>query len=814
MPDLLRFTADAAAALRAAIAEAGGVEVFAVGDVDAQKRVVGVEVHARGTADQVNALPRARTGQVVIHNHPSGNVRPSPPDLEIAGRFGEDGVGFVIVDNAVTRAQWVVEPHARVDVAVDPDALEAFFGAQLPQALPGWEPRPGQAAMAAAVAEGFDVGGSIILEAGTGTGKSLAYLAPSALWALANDRKVIVSTYTRTLQGQLVADDLPLLRKVLPVRTAVLKGRGNYVCKRKLALAMEQDPSEGIRQLAAWAATSASGDVSEFGAPVDDEDWERVNSDTDQTLRARCPHFNTCFWYQARRTAAAAHVVVANHALLLADLSIKAADGQGILPKFDRVVIDEAHHLEEAVTGIAASRLGARAIVRAVNPAVGRGRRPGALARLADAVPEAAARAHEAVDALARVRDEARMGFELLAQEVHSPLRVRGLPPRPEFFRDLAEALDRAAARLGAVQAAVEDLADGKEIPPKAQQPLLDVGRCRKRLEEFANTSRAFLVDDAGGDAQGGVAGGVPPAPRINACRFLDPGLQGVVAVRAPIDVGPLVRSLLVEPLHARVFTSATLAVNGRIGHWLARVGLVEGEGEPTEDELADANVRFQVFESPFNYEEQAILALPRDLPAPDAPDWSDAIARVLVAAIEASRGGAFVLCTSHQAVAELSARVEAALGDRHAILRQGKGNRGPLLERFRQDRGAVLFGTDSFWEGVSVRGDGLRLVIIPRLPFRVPTEPVAEARYERIRAMGLDPFRAFALPEAVLKLRQGFGRLVRSQGDRGAVMVLDRRVHEAWYGKIFLASLPRARRVVGPSRVVLETLRQLYAAL
>jgi ATP-dependent DNA helicase DinG len=779
----LRFTPPGAVALRAAIADAGGIEVFAVGDVDARGAVELIEVHARGTEDAVVALrSRPRAGQVVIHNHPSGDLRPSQPDMHLAGVFGEDGVGFIIVDNAVSRSNWVVEPLKKKVVRVDGDQLARFFREGLPSILPGWEARPGQLQMAQRVALALDEGGPVVLEAGTGTGKSLAYLVPAALWALGNDQKVVVSTYTRTLQGQLVADDLPMLAKGLagigaaPLRTAVLKGRNNYLCRRKLAAA-EADPA--ITQLAAWAASSATGDIGELGFDVDEETWERVESDTDQTLRARCPHFNTCFYYQARRTAAAAHVIVVNHALLLSDLTVKRGnDGVGILPAFDRVILDEAHHLEQAATSVGASRLSAVGITRALAPVLGRPRRPGALERLAMRWPVAMPVTSEAHNAASAVRDLARMGFEALGDEIQQPTRVRADPPRSEFFGELGDTLERVAARLGAVQAQM----DGQEVKVEDAQPLLDIGRARRRLEEAAGAARAFLGEDP------------------DWCRFLDPGKASLAAARAPIDVGGMLRDLLVERQHTAVLTSATLAVNGRPDHFFGRTGL-EGAA-------------FETFPSPFDYAEQAILALPKDLPPPDAGNWLDAVADALVQAIDASRGGAFVLCTSHEAVRTLGDRVESVLGRRHAILRQGKGGRGRLLQHFRDDRGAVLFGTDSFWEGVSVRGDGLRLVAIPRLPFRVPTEPVAESRYERIRARGEDPFRAYALPEAVLRLRQGFGRLIRSGTDRGAVLILDRRLHEQAYGRVFLHSLPGARRVVGPTRMVMEQLRAFYAGM
>ncbi|HND34680.1 MAG TPA: JAB domain-containing protein, partial [Myxococcota bacterium] len=268
--------------MRSAIQEAGGIEIFAVGEVDSKGEVQSIEVHARGTQDAVLALrSRPRAGQVVIHNHPSGVVRPSAADTELAGTFGEGGGGFVIVDNAVSRAQWVVEPHKKRRVRVDPAEVDAIFLKKLPALMPGWEARPGQVELAHRVLGTFNDGGTVLLEAGTGTGKSLGYLVPAGLWALANDAKVLVSTYTKTLQGQLLSEDLPLLARLLPLRYAALKGRSNYVCRRKLGLAGTEEPLEAIR---AWAATTATGDREDLGLEIDEDLWDRIQSDTDQTL--------------------------------------------------------------------------------------------------------------------------------------------------------------------------------------------------------------------------------------------------------------------------------------------------------------------------------------------------------------------------------------------------------------------------------------------------------------------------------------------------------------------------------------------------
>lgn len=763
--------------MRQAIADAGGIEVFAVGTLDDVGKISAIEVHARGNEASVNALvSRARAGQVVIHNHPSGDVRPSAPDMHLAGDFGENGVGFVIVDNSVRKAQWVVEPAAKKLVRVDTEQLVAVFTQRLPAAFPGWEPRPGQIEMALAVAAAFDDGGVVALEAGTGTGKSLGYLVPAVLWAVANDAKVVVSTYTRTLQAQLAGDDLPALARVLPHRSAVLKGRSNYLCRRKLEVAAA-DKQEGIGRMVDWANSSITGDFSELSFEVDDDLIDRVESDADQTLRARCPHFNRCFYYEARRKAAASHLIVVNHALLLRDLATKAdSNGRGILPEFDRVVLDEAHHLEEAATRAGDARLSAVAVKRAAIGVLPSRRRPGALDALAFKFAPVRAIVPAAALAVVQAKDSAEFGFASLEEHPLAGKRIHGDPPEREFFATLVQELESAAAALGAVEAALAE----EVIPPSEMQPILDVQRTRRRFQEQAATAAQFLAETE------------------DRVRFLDQGKRGAAAASAPIDITAFVQKHLSEGMFASVLTSATLAVNGSPDPWLRRVGL--------------AGANFQQFASPFDYSRQAILALPKDLPSPSESGFFEAASVQIVAAIEASRGGAFVLCTSHEAVRTIADRIEAALGGKFAILRQGKGRREHILAQFRDDKGSVLVGTDSFWEGISVKGDGLRLVIIPRLPFRVPTEPVAEARYERLQKQGADPFRAWSLPEAVLRLRQGFGRLVRTQSDRGAVVILDRRIHEMWYGRVFLASLPPARRVVGPSRMVMEQLRTFYA--
>jgi ATP-dependent DNA helicase DinG len=829
----LRFRPEAAARLRAAIAEAGGIEVFAIGAVDGDGRIREAEVHARGNAHAVTALfGRVKPGQVVIHNHPSGVLQASDADLALAAVYAEQGVGVVIVDNEVQRDLWVVEPPSRRERPVDLGELERFFADRLPASVPGWEHRVGQLELAQAVAARLNEGGALVAEAGTGTGKSLAYLLPAVLWATTNDDRVVISTFTRALQDQLAGSDIPQIKAAgLQFEWAIVKGRANYLCRRRLQDALEEGveadaPVEGadaselrqLTQIRAWAAVQTEGTREDLGFPVSAEAWESVASDRHQCLGARCPTFDTCAYFQARRKAAASHLIIVNHSLLLADLAIKReAGGLGVLPAYARVVLDEAHHVEDAATTAGSTRLTAIATLRALAPLLPRSRRRrGALDRirarwgglLSDLDESARLRLEETCDRAVVLAEELRgecgpalehiawcagladhaVSLEPPPPGVAAPVMTQAEPGEPAPWMEplslLVERISALARTLGALEKQLQDV----KTDPEDAQPLLDLRQARLRLAAQAEAGRAALE------------------AHPDYCRWLEPEgrARRPALCRAPIDVAPFLAQTLYATCATLVFTSATLRVGNSFGFTLQRLGLdPPPEGGPVVYPIAQA--------SPFDYASQVLLGLPRDLPPPDHPEYEHAALGVVVQALTLAQGGAFVLCTSFEQVRALAAGTEAALGARMAILRQGEDSRWRLLERFREDRDSVLIGTDSFWEGVSVKGDALRLVIIPRLPFGVPTEPITMARHARLRSAGVDPFRADSLPRAVLKLRQGFGRLVRAHGDRGVVMILDRRLHDRWYGRQFLASLPPATRAVGPTRAVMAHVARFY---
>ncbi|TNE91435.1 MAG: hypothetical protein EP330_05180 [Deltaproteobacteria bacterium] len=806
---MLRFTPPAAESLRRAIREAGGVEVFAIGDVEGGQ-VVRTTVSCRGTENAVPALfDRPRTGQVVIHNHPSGDLRPSAADMDLAGRYGDAGIGVVIVDSLVSRDNWVVEPYAKKQIRVDPEDVIRFFTRELPRAYPGWEPREPQIEMALGVAAALSEERPLAVEAGTGTGKSLAYLVPAALWALANDGRVGISTYTRALQAQLVSSDLPVLAKAgLPVRTTMLMGRNNYLCKRRLQLALDEDAEveaeekAALLELARWDETTASGVRGELPVHVDPLVWERVESDGDLTLRVRCPHYQECHYYRARREASGAHLVVVNHALLLADRALRDVGAHGVLPDLGRVILDEAHHIEQAATSAVGERVTHRAVQRAIAPALGRRRRRGSLDRLLDAhagprsdLPgdkrmELPTRIEQARSALERARRDVPDSLADLANQAltmgQAPVRVKAETMEQPLFLDIlepavvgaAEALEDACKAL----LRVDELFDDHPPAPGRAQPLLDLRRVHRRLVTHVGVLREWL------DEHPDFARWAEPV------RDRSHVFAGIV--RAPIDVAPTLKRILWGKLPGSVCTSATLAVAGKFQHWQAQVGLFDAETA--------------LHPSPFDHAQQALLALPRDLPNPKHETFLPRTAESLVEAIDIANGGAFVLCTSYEAVGYYTRALRRA-NPRRLVLSQGETPRPVMLQRFLDHPDAVLVGTDSFWEGISVKGDALRLVVIPRLPFRVPSDPLQEARVERIQAKGLDAFRAYSLPHAVIRLRQGYGRLIRSTTDRGVVLILDRRIHEASYGALMIRSLPPARRLNAPWRRVREELIRFY---
>jgi ATP-dependent DNA helicase DinG len=631
-------------------------------------------------------------------------------------------------------------------------------GGALEAATEGFEPRAGQRAMARAVAEVFADGGLLLAEAGTGTGKTLAYLAA----AIATGRRVVVSTATRTLQDQILRNDIPRLRAAVgeDVVAAVLKGRSNYLCLWRLE-PFRLLPGDGLRPAARsallrWAEATTSGDRAEHDAlPEDHPVWDRLTTTSETCLGGRCPHYARCFVTRARSAAEAADLVVVNHHLYFGDAAIRAAGGE-LLPAHDAVVFDEAH----AVPEIAAQFFGAQVSTQ---------RLAGFLQDL-EAALAAAPSTFEPVDGVRT----ASLGVAASAERLFRALRGGSTAPReasrlPWSGDDLTPEIQDAHLALDSALLDVFDRLEGAgETPGTESLALLRAraGALRDDLERLLE----------------------PMTPGWVFFRDLRP--TGVALSGQPIEpAGPLRRHVL-PGAEAVVFTSATLTVGGRFEYLRARLGL-------EDDEFDGRPVRTAVFESPFDYGGQARLYLPRGLPLPDAPEFTETLEVHVRALTAITAGRAFVLFTSHRGLDALHARLRAPDGPHgpfpYPILRQGDAPRTALVERFRETPGAVLLGTATFWEGVDVAGDALSLVVIDKLPFESPGDPVLQARLERCRERGGNPFMELQVPAAALALAQGFGRLVRTRTDRGIVAVLDARLTARPYGRRILAGLPPA---------------------
>ncbi|MCA8921766.1 MAG: helicase [Planctomycetes bacterium] len=812
------LTPPAQAQLRAEIEQAGGAEVTFGGRADAEGRVASLEVLSRGHATAAPALvQRALEFDALLHNHPSGTLLPSEADLHVAHLLGESGVGFLIVDNLAQRAYAVVPVRERRGSPLTPEVVQAFLDddGPLARALGGsYEPRAGQVRMSHEVARALAGDRVALLEAGTGTGKTFAYLVPGVLHALGTGERVVVSTATKHLQEQIAAKDAPLLARALEaegrgkLRLAVVKGRGNYVSLRRAGEAArlqtvdfgsDAEAAE-VARLTAWATTTPHGDRTELSPPPSAEAWDYVSSQADNCLGLKCPSYRECHYYAARQKASQAQVIVVNHSLLFADLAIKGELGfknPAVLPPFSRVILDEAHHVERAAGdhfGAQLTRLGAlRALGKLARQ---RNHRRGALGalqrrllRLAGEAPQRLARHLEEVLLPLRLRcgEQLELAFDrivsALAHELQGYAAIRQrlgaeLGELAEPLATLHESLTLLTARLR--QFVEEAKAILSERDQQALQgPLKEVESASRRLERTAQA--VAMIQQSSADFVRWVE--ITPrrgkAPRVS--------LHAV-----PLDVGPLLREALFERAATVVLCSATLTIQGRFKFLEQRLGL---------STLPAARLQREVVPSPFDYGRQALLAVPGDLPFPTRGEYEGLACGLIAQLLRRSQGRAFVLFTAYSALRRARAQLERELaGDGFALLAQGELSRGELLARFRDTPRAVLLGTDSFWEGVDVAGDTLVLVVIARLPFRVPTEPLQEARAEAIERRGGNAFLELQLPEAVLKLKQGFGRLIRRQDDRGCVVVCDRRIVAKWYGRVFFESLPGPRVEVLPA--------------
>lgn len=837
---LTRFAPGAARFLHEAIESAGGNEVFFAGALDAQGRVFEARVLARGHRSAVLAVIESLAlREVVIHNHPSGDLTPSEADLSLASAFSANGHGVYIVDNDATRVYVVVEPFLAKDVQpLDAGAISNSFApnSRLAANLAHFEVRPQQKRLMESVAMAFNRNGISVVEAPTGVGKTLAYLLPAVLWATRNKERVVVSTRTINLQEQIMFKDIPLLQRVLDEKfsACLVKGRGNYLCRRKLERALseaslfddESDQAQ-LESIAEWAEESADGSLADLAFVPKREIWERVCSEADSCGGNRCPDQKKCFIGRARREMARADLLVVNHHMFFSDVALKQQTGDftgaAVLPAYKRVIFDEAHSIEDSATeyfGVTASRLGTTQLLsrfQKVERGRDRGLMPLLKGKLIRECVQISVADYETMEklideqflpALETARHELAAYFDALrdlcaekcgqiGRDIKWRLTQAALadPTVRDFHLDYAmpavealRSLLRHGMALMTKLKAVPRGLDGEE--PAIIGEMQELGAYLSRAEHVANVISEVTSEDL----------------QENTVRWADIDARNAAYVRVsrcPLHVGAPMADAVYGQLNTVVMTSATLSVQQQFRYLFDRLGL---------DKVPAGRVEAMTLDSPFDFTKQAALLVATDLPAPDERSFQEASIEAMRACLRITRGHAFILFTSFSALDQ----AHRALADELRAagitpLKQGQESRTVLLDRFRSDTASVLFATDSFWEGVDVAGEALQLVILPKLPFRVPTEPILEARAEAIEEAGGNAFRDYSVPQAVIKFRQGFGRLIRRRSDRGAVVVLDKRIITKFYGKIFLDSLPPLRMVKGPKQGVLLALERFF---
>ncbi len=822
------------------IHQADGNEVVFVGNTNQEKIVNEVHVMCRGSQFSVPIVQEAaERSDVVIHNHPSGLIHPSENDIHNAHRLAQFGVASYIVNNEATEIYVIIEPFGKegtLKLEIEKLCASLAPGGVVSQFLKDYEFRSQQIEMIRQVAVSFNEQKIGVIEAGTGVGKSLAYLIPAIFWSVINKERCVVSTRTINLQEQLIYKDIPFLKKILEVdfKAVLVKGRGNYLCLRKIdslkqnqqMLVLDEDRHE-IQIILEWAKTSQSGSKSELNFLPQNSTWEQVASESDTCLRHACPFYQDCFVYKARKQAAQANLLIANHHLLFSDFAVRASGVDiSVLPKYSHIIFDEAHNLEDIATdylGLNLSRYGinrllSKLFVKRKDKTTGllmilvnklnfayTQNKIAELKKIVHQIQEEIIPQIEAAfilnnelmdeianqvfsfDDLTKYEIKVRLNERIITSPAWNTMVV----PKINNFLPL---ISKIHSQLNASLSRLEDI--NIRLSRDILSLKIDIDAFRRRLGGVIDTIKKILLEQD-----------------LEHVRWIEvvrrnTGKDLISLKLAPLDISASMNSLVYANCKTIIMTSATLTIAGikrqnDFHYFTNQIGL----NLVSSDKIIKCKIP-----APFDYEKQAITAIPNDIPSPDSPQFAESISELIFEALQISHGRAFILFTSYGLLNVLFNFLEPQLTKLGiTALKQGQTNRHQLLQIFKEDKNSVLFATDSFWQGVDVEGEALESVIITKLPFKVPSEPIIEARVEAIEKRGGNAFLEYSVPQAVLKLKQGFGRLIRKKTDVGSIFILDKRIVEKFYGPIFLDSLPRSQMAIGGQTAILQKVREFF---
>ncbi|MBR1640461.1 MAG: DEAD/DEAH box helicase family protein [Treponema sp.] len=797
--------------LAAAIQEAGGNEVFFTGKINSDGLVVAVKIGSRGKSDTVPVNfsdVRNPESSVLIHNHPSGKLFPSDADLAVAENCAQNGQGFYIINNTATDLYVVVEPVKPKKIKkIDVEEAGGLIsdGGALSKLSDAFEERPVQISLLENIAKTFNDGKIGVFEAGTGVGKSYSYLIPSAIWALANNEKVVVSTGTINLQQQLCEKDIPAVEKIIgkKIKFVLMKGRQNYICRRRLSdassvLDLFEDETEEIKKIAQWAESSSTGSKSDIPFFPSENAWSKVNSESDACMGMRCPFHNECFVMQVRKEAASANLIVVNHHLLFADIESRM-NGAGysdaaVLPPYKHLIFDEAHGIENAATSFFSESLTRFKINKLVNQMYRKRKNSysGHLCSLA-ILSSNEEKADSAYEITARIKN-ALANVEIAASDLlQNEYSIRLFEGTARNFGPMLVAIGELSRELGTftdmVREVMEGVADEDHDAPCYWESKIIL----RRLDSYVILLKNFLQWDEKKENVYWIQ-----KKRLSPELSRENGSPDFyIFNETPLDISYLMNEGVFEQMQSIVCTSATIKTGRDFTYWMKRTGLTLTDRE---------RISAGEFPSPFPYEKNMLFAVPKDAPLPESSEYQQYIEMVIPRLILAAEGRTLVLFTSYESLKSAHRTAQASLrGFSGRIMKQGDDDSSHLLEAFREEKESVLFATDSFWQGVDIPGEALSQVIIVKLPFTVPNDPVFVARSEAIEKRGGSAFMELSVPEAVIKFRQGIGRLIRRSDDKGAVIVLDRRIYEKRYGSFFLSSMPPCKKMYEPMSEILN---------
>lgn len=708
--------------------------------------------------------------------------------------FSNTGTGGEMSDSKNLQVSENTDDKVYKSLDIENTAYYISAGGPLAQASKSFEERKSQIELLKYIAHSFNNEKLGVFEAGTGVGKSYAYLIPSALWALNNNEKVVVSTGTINLQSQLCEKDIPAVEKIIgkKIKYVLMKGRQNYICKRRLQEAalmpdLFEEDNDKIQEIAEWAKTSPSGSKSEFPKMPSESVWSRVNSESDACMGNKCPFFDECFVMKVRKEAASANLIIVNHHLLFADIEARMNGGgyenQIVLPPYNRIVFDEAHGIESAATSFFSESFNRFKLNKILNQLY-RKRKNSETGHLLNVAvfSENEDKVNDIPDLMTVIKTDLN-NLEISSQDLLQrdfSLRLYNVTERN--FGPALNCMAQLKRSLGKFSDIVNSVMEGVAEEDRDTPSYWETKSLSRNLEMFIKLLSDFLIWSEKPGNVFWISRRKLPAEMAK-----DGNPWYTTFTSTPLDISGLMNAGVFEPMKTVIFTSATLRTGTSYSYWMNRTGVSFADKE---------RIICKDFDSPFPYDRNMVFAIPNDAPLTDRPEFQQFMEMAVSRLIEKAEGRTLVLFTSYESLKSAYNTVSLQLrGFPGRLLKQGDDDNGRLLEIFKNETDSVLFATDSFWQGVDVPGESLSQVIIVKLPFAVPNDPVFMARSEAVELRGGNSFMELSVPEAVIKFRQGVGRLIRTGTDRGVVVCLDRRVVEKRYGSIFVASLPECKR-------------------